>query len=205
MRDVSNMRKSFLCLLLLAFAFPARPAAADPLRITSGVFALDIEGDIFTFNGSGFSLTTTGIGIYSTKQFPGRCDASGSPFGFCAEAAGDLADWSFQTIGGEQLLGKGNVLLGGVNAADVEPFLNLGRSRVGSTGELRRGTPIQQEIYSALHCFQSSVGVGFEPLLVDRGFPLGSLRDGPFTVPNPTIRRHRRHDAGRLGMPERWH
>jgi hypothetical protein len=120
MREVPKMRKSFLCLLLLAFACLARPAAADPLRITNGVFALDIEGDMFTFNGSGFSLTTTGIGIYSTKQFPGRCDPSSEPFGFCAEAAGHLADWSFQAVGGEQLLGKGNVLLDGVNATDVD-------------------------------------------------------------------------------------
>jgi hypothetical protein len=119
MREVSNMRKTFLCLLLLAFALAARPAAADPLRITNGAFALDIEGDIFTFNGSGFSLTTTAIGNYSTKQFPGRCDPSGSPFGFCAEAAGALANWSFQTIGGEQLLGRGDVLLDGLNATDV--------------------------------------------------------------------------------------
>jgi hypothetical protein len=120
MRELSKMRNSFLCLLLLAFTLPARPAAADPLRITSGVFALDIEGDMFTFNGSGFNLTTTAIGIYPTKQFAGQCDASARPFGFCAEAAGSLADWSFQTIGGEQLLGKGSVLLDGAHATDVD-------------------------------------------------------------------------------------
>ena len=120
MRGVSKIRKSLLFLALLAFAFPARPAAADPVQITSGAFVLDIEGDLFTFNGSGFSLTTTGIGIYSTKQFPGRCDPSASPFGFCAEASGDLTDWSFQTIGGEQLLGTGNVTLDGVNATNVD-------------------------------------------------------------------------------------
>lgn len=122
MREVSRMRKSLLCLLLLAFAFSARPAAADPLQITSGVFLLDIEGDMFTFNGSDFSLTTTAIGIYSPKVLPGRCGASGpdAPFGFCAEAAGALADWSFQTTGGEQLLGTGNALIDGVNATDVD-------------------------------------------------------------------------------------
>lgn len=34
---------------------------ADPLRVTSGVFALDIEGDVFTPNGHGFSLTTSDL------------------------------------------------------------------------------------------------------------------------------------------------
>jgi hypothetical protein len=120
MREVPKIRKPFLYLLLLAFAFPARPATAEPLQITTGVFDLDIEGDIFTFNGSGFSLTTTAFGIYSTKLLPGRCDPSGSPFGFCAEAAGTLTNWSFQTTGGEQLLGRGNVLLDGVNATNVD-------------------------------------------------------------------------------------
>jgi hypothetical protein len=114
------MRKPFLCLLLLAFGFAPQQAAADPLRITSGTFALDIEGDVFTLNGSGFSLATTAFGIYSTNEFPGRCNPSGGPFGFCPEPAGAMADWSFHTIGGEQLLGRGTVELDGVNASDVD-------------------------------------------------------------------------------------
>ena len=40
--------------------------------------------------------------------------------GFCAEPAGTLSDWSFQTTGGEQLLGKGNVSLAGVQTSGVE-------------------------------------------------------------------------------------
>jgi hypothetical protein len=116
---------------MLVFALLARPASADPLQITSGVFLLDIEGDMFTFNGDGFSLTTTGpdgrspvqpdgLGIYSTKLFPSRCDPSGMQFGFCPEAEGALVDWSFQTTGGEQLLGKGNLMLDGVSATNVD-------------------------------------------------------------------------------------
>lgn len=52
------MRNRFLILLLLAFAITARPASADPLSITSGVFVLDIELDIIDFSGDGFSLAT---------------------------------------------------------------------------------------------------------------------------------------------------
>src|SRR5687767_6262817 len=128
MSRVPKMRRPFLCLLLLAFALPARPAAADPLAISSGVFLLDIEGDLFTFSGPGFVLTTIGadgrsplqpdgLGIYATTTFPGRCE---NPFGFCPESAGALVDWSFQTTGGEQLLGRGSVSLDGVNATNVD-------------------------------------------------------------------------------------
>jgi hypothetical protein len=108
---MSNMRKRVLFLLLAAFALASPPASADPLRITSGVFALDIEGDIFTFNGDGFSLATTEFLISSTKQFPTQCF-------FCAE--GELIDWSFETTGDEQLLGRGNAALDGVTATNVD-------------------------------------------------------------------------------------
>ena len=100
-----------LFLLLLAFALSPRPASGDPLRVTSGAFVLDIEGDLITFNGAGFSLRTTEFLIYSTKQFAPRCF-------FCAE--GELVDWSFRTTGGEQLLGRGNAVLGGVTATNVD-------------------------------------------------------------------------------------
>lgn len=113
------MRKRFLFLVLLLVAFAPRTAFADPLQVTSGVFVLDIEGDLFDFRGSDFELRTTGIGIYAMNVLPGRC-ASGSPFGFCAEQAGDLVDWSVQTSAGEQLLGRGDVALDGVNATDVD-------------------------------------------------------------------------------------
>jgi len=118
MHQLANIRKTFLSLLLLASVFPARPAAADPLQVTSGAFVLDIEGDMFTFTGSGFSLISTAIGLYAPKQFPGRCESTG--LGFCREQAGALADWSFQTTGGEQLLGRGSVALDGLNATDVD-------------------------------------------------------------------------------------
>jgi len=116
------MRRKVLVLLILAFAISLRPASAEPLRVSSGVFLLDIEGDLFTFNGPGFALTTIGpdgrspvqpdgLGIYSSKEFAARC-------GFCAEGA--LLDWSFRTTEGEQLLGRGNAVLDGVNAANVD-------------------------------------------------------------------------------------
>jgi hypothetical protein len=115
--------------LLAFFAVSTKPLAADPLQITGGVFLLDIEGDLFTFTGDNFALTTIGpnglspvqsdgLGIYSTKDFPGRCP-SGAPWGFCSEATGALVDWGFQTTGGEQLLGKGNATLDGVTATNV--------------------------------------------------------------------------------------
>jgi hypothetical protein len=110
------MRKRIL-FLLLPFALLAQPGSADPLRITSGAFLFDIEGDRFTFNGSGFALATTENGIYTTNVFPARC--SNAPFSFCEEAEGSLADWSFRTAG-EQLLGRGNVMLDGVNATNVD-------------------------------------------------------------------------------------
>lgn len=114
------MRKPVLFVLLLAVAFSSRPASADPLRVTSGTVLLDIEGDIFTLNGDGFSLSTTEFLHYTTKQFPGRCDPSAGPFGFCPEAEGTPVDWSFHTTGGEQLLGTGNAQVGGVNATGVD-------------------------------------------------------------------------------------
>lgn len=114
------MRKTFLSLLLLVFVAWARPASADPVAIRGGAFVLDIEGDMFSFHGDGFSLTTTSIGIYANKVLPGRCDPSGWPFGFCAEAEGDLVDWSVHTTGGEQLLGRGDVVMDGASATDVD-------------------------------------------------------------------------------------
>jgi hypothetical protein len=112
-----NMCKRILFLLLPLGLF-VQPAFADPLRITSGTFFFDIEGDGFTFNGEGFALRTTEIGIYTTNIFPGRC--GNFPFSFCQEAEGTPSDWSFRTAGGEQLLGRGNVMLNGVNATNVD-------------------------------------------------------------------------------------
>jgi hypothetical protein len=104
--------------LLLPLALLAQPASADPLRITSGAFLFDIEGDRFTFNGDGFSLMTTEVGIYSTNIFPGRC--SNGPFSRCDEPEEALSDWSFRSAGGEQLLGRGNVMVDGLNATNVD-------------------------------------------------------------------------------------
>jgi hypothetical protein len=110
--------------LVLPFAFVAHAASADPLRITGGAFLLDFEGDRFTFNGDGFGLMTTESGIYSTKQFVSRGEPTGgwppTTCYFCDEPEGNLSDWSFATTGGEQLLGRGNVTLGAVNATNVD-------------------------------------------------------------------------------------
>jgi hypothetical protein len=104
------MRKFLLCLLSLAFNLSPAPAAADPLRITSGVFALDIEGDIFVFQGPGFALSTSEFLIFSTKVFPPQCV-------FCAE--GEIVDWSFTTPG-QQLLGRGDATIDGATATGVD-------------------------------------------------------------------------------------
>jgi hypothetical protein len=82
--ELLNMRKGILFLLFLTFVLRPQLAFADPLRITSGAFLLDIEGDMFAFTGGDFSLKTTTIGNYATKEFPGRCEPTGWPPGFCA-------------------------------------------------------------------------------------------------------------------------
>jgi hypothetical protein len=115
------MRNRVALLLLLTFALSPQPASADPLRITSGVFIVDIELDILNFSGDGISLTTDpelGL-IHSIKLF----DRGGGPSTFpefAIEAEGQLIDWGFATTGGEQLLGRGNVVLGGVSASNVD-------------------------------------------------------------------------------------
>ena len=113
------MRKRVLFLVCLAFAIPIRSASADPVRITSGAFNFDIEGDFYNLNGEGFSLATTGIGIYANKVLPGQC-GSVQTLPFCPQAEGSVVDWSLHTVGGEQLLGRGNVTVDGVNATGVD-------------------------------------------------------------------------------------
>jgi hypothetical protein len=110
------MRKRILFLLLLFASLP-QPASAEPLRITSGAFLFDIEGDTFSFNGNGFALATTEFLHYTTNVFPARC--GNDPFSFCEEAEGSLSDWSFHSTS-EQLLGTGTAMLDGVNATNVD-------------------------------------------------------------------------------------
>jgi PEP-CTERM motif len=123
--------------LVLPFALFVQPASADPLRITSGAFLFDIEGDTFSFNGNGFALATTEFGIYTTNIFPARC--GNAPFSLCEEAEGSLSDWSFRSAG-EQLLGRGTATIGGVTATNVD-FVGTLRAdavptRVSSNGAL---------------------------------------------------------------------
>jgi hypothetical protein len=116
------MCKRVLVLLLLAFALPARPASADPLRITSGSFTVDLGVDIFTLSGDGFSLASeTDVLnlIQSTKLFARGGGPQQFP-PFAIEAEGQIIDWGFETAGGEQLLGNGTVMLDGINATNVD-------------------------------------------------------------------------------------
>ncbi len=117
------MRNRVLFLLLLACVLSPRPASADPVRITSGVFVLDIELDIIDFNGDGFSLKTVpslSTLVSATKLFTrGGGPSLFAPFSL--EAEGQLIDWGFETTGGEQLLARGaDVVLGGINATNVD-------------------------------------------------------------------------------------
>ena len=117
------MRKRVLLLLLFAFAVLARTASADPLRITSGSFTVDLGVDIFTFDGDGFSLATETPDplnlIQSIKLFSRGGPASGFP-PFAIESEGQVIDWGFETAGGDQLLGRGSVMLDGINATNVD-------------------------------------------------------------------------------------
>jgi hypothetical protein len=170
--------------LLLSFALLAHPASADPLRITSGAFLFDIEGDMFTFRGDGFALETTALAIYTTNVFPGRCD--NAPFGFCTEAEGSLSDWSFRTDG-EQLLGTGNAALDGVNATDVDFVgtmqVNAVPTRVSSGGALEftfvapfsfnamiRGTQGGDELFARQFTGNGQFRVRYEQVFGQPGF-----------------------------------
>ena len=104
------MRKLALVVMLLLLPLAPRVASADPLRITGGTFALDIEGDTFVLNGPGFWLQTTELLIYSSKIFQSQCFQC---------PAGELVDWSFRTDG-DQLLGIGTARIGAVDASNVE-------------------------------------------------------------------------------------
>jgi PEP-CTERM motif len=177
------MCKRILFLLLL-FAVLAQPASADPLRITSGAFLFDIEGDTFTFNGNGFALATTDFGIYTTNIFPARC--GNAPFSFCEEADGSLSDWSFRSAG-EQLLGRGNATLDGVNAMNVD-FVGTVRAdavptRVSSGGALEfefaapfalqasiRGIQAGQEIFARQFIGTGQFHVRYEQVISHPGF-----------------------------------
>ena len=104
------MRRPLALLLFLACYVTPPAVSADPLRITSGAFALDIEGDILRFQGAGFSLHTTELFLFPSKTFEPQCSQC---------APGQLVDWSFRT-NGDQLLGIGNAIIGDVSAANVE-------------------------------------------------------------------------------------
>jgi hypothetical protein len=137
--------------LLLPLALLAQPASADPLRITSGAFLFDIEGDTFTLHGNGFALATTEVLIFTTNIFPGRC--GNRAFDLCEEAEGSLSDWSFRSTG-DQLLGRGNAMLDGVNASNVD-FVGTMRAdavptRVSSGGALEFG-------FAAPFSFEASI------------------------------------------------
>jgi hypothetical protein len=176
------MRNSVLWMSFAAAALSAGPAAAEPIRVSSGAFVLDIEGDMFSFNGDGVSLTTTQLFVYSPKLFPGRCDPSGSQLGFCGEAEGAPVDWSFHTTGGEQLFGRGNATFDGVNATGVDFVGSLQFSTVptplssGGTGDFDfvapfsfeatiRGLQNGNELFARQFTGLGSVSVNYEATL----------------------------------------
>jgi hypothetical protein len=170
--------------LLLPFALLAQPGSADPLRITSGAFLFDIEGDTFTFNGNGFALATTDFGIYTTNIFPARC--GNAPFSFCEEAEGSLSDWSFRSAG-EQLLGRGSAVVDGVHATNVD-FVGTVRAdavptRVSSGGALEfefaapfsfeatiRGIQSGQELFARQFIGTGQFHVRYEQVTSHPGF-----------------------------------
>jgi hypothetical protein len=170
--------------LLLPFALLAQPASADPLRITSGAFLFDIEGDTFTFHGNGFALATTEVLIFTTNIFPARC--GNRAFELCEEAEGSLSDWSFRSAG-EQLLGRGNAMLDGVNATNVD-FVGTIRAdaiptRVSSGGALEfefaapfsfeasiRGLQGGKELFAREFIGNGQFHVRYEQLILHPGF-----------------------------------
>jgi hypothetical protein len=170
--------------LLLPFALLAQPASADPLRITSGAFLFDIEGDTFTFHGNGFALATTEVLIFTTNIFPARC--GNRAFELCEEAEGSLSDWSFRSAG-EQLLGRGNAMLDGVNATNVD-FVGTVRTdaiptRVSSGGALEfefaapfsfeasiRGLQGGKELFAREFIGNGQFHVRYEQLILHPGF-----------------------------------
>jgi hypothetical protein len=118
------MRKRLLFLTLFAFALTPRPAAADPLQVTSGVFVIDLGFDPFSFEGAGFSLRTNPQPdpldlIQSMKEF-----ARGGPLApfppFTIETEGQVLDWGFVTVGAAQLLGNGDAVIDGTVYSNVD-------------------------------------------------------------------------------------
>jgi hypothetical protein len=118
------MRNRILFVILLAFSVGAMPAAAEPVHVTGGGFVIDLGLDIFTFEGDGFSLRTDPDPdplqlIQSTKLFARGGGPQHIP-PFAVESEGQLLDWGFKTAGGEQLLGRGEAVLGGTRTSNVD-------------------------------------------------------------------------------------
>jgi hypothetical protein len=197
-----------LFLVSLAFlAISVKPASADPLRITSGAYRLDIEGDMLTINGENFSLATTSINHYWTKELPGWCFPSASGFEFCPQAAGSVVDWSLHTTGGEQLLGTGNVMLDGETASNVDFFGSLRFDVVptpltpNETGDfdfiapfsfsaMIRGVQGGEELFARQFAGNGRVIVNYE----------GTLQPGIFAAADETI--EYRFEAAAAPVPE---
>jgi hypothetical protein len=149
---------------------------------------------MFNFSGDNFSVSTTAIGVYAPKVLPGRCSPSAEPFGFCAEAEGQVVDWSFRTTAGEQLLGKGNATVGGTTATDVNFFgsmeMNVVPTPLSSGGAndfdfiapftfaaTIRGLQNGSELFARQFTGNGFVSVNYE----------GTLRPGIFSAADETI------------------
>ena len=95
---------------LMAIATP-QPTYADPVTVTTGRIAIDVEGDWFDLGGSTFSIrSTSGTGQHIPKSFDGLCFPC-SP--------GEMVDLGFQTDGGHQPAGFGPATFGGVSYPEL--------------------------------------------------------------------------------------
>jgi len=97
-----------ILVLVLAILAPST-AHADPFVVTAGSFALDFEGEFFSFAGTGFTVGAGGIGLFIPKVRAETCT-------LCRQ--GDLVNPGFRTPG-EVLLGCGNARFGDTTFSDI--------------------------------------------------------------------------------------
>ena len=95
---------------LFTLAMPVS-ARADPVTVTNGTLAIDIEGDWFDLRGANFVISAVpGTGFHIPLSFDGLCFPC---------RAGDNLDLGFQTDGGQQPVGFGPATFGGVTYPEL--------------------------------------------------------------------------------------
>ena len=195
----AEMRKLVPLVLLFAVVLSPVHASADPLRVTSGLFVVDIEGDMFTLSGDGFSLSSTDALNYLAKLFPGRCDPA-HPLGGCTESEGALVDWSFHTTRADQFLGTGSAVLDGTSMTNVDLFGSVRFDVIptplssGGTRDFEfvapfsfeatiRGIQRNEELFAKQFIGNGMVTVNYEGHHDQSGFPV----PGVFSIHDDTI------------------